>query len=185
MAFERLSESIRTLYAELLEQTIHAEAEAAALGVPSAGSFVKKEVKGRTYFYLQVSEGEHRRQHYLGPDSPALREWMDRVREARETTAQDEAGRAQLCKMLKSGGAFIQPASTVQVLELLAEAAVFRLGGVLVGTHAFSTYANALPHGTAGRVDRLGNSTSVRISLGHERTKAGLDEVLICGHGDR
>jgi hypothetical protein len=147
VAFQRLPESVLTLYAELLEQSIHAEAEAAALGIPAGGppgSFIRKEVKGRTYWYLQVSEGGSRRQHYLGADSDALRAWMAEVRETRDVIAQDDAGRARLCRMLKSGGAFVQPASSVRVLELLAGASVFRFGGVLVGTHAFSVYGNML-----------------------------------------
>lgn len=143
MPFERLSESVLTLYAELLEQSIHAAAEAAVLGI-TPGSLVRKEIKGKVYWYLQISENGERRQHYLGADSESLRDWMDKVREARSDAAEDEAGRARLCKMLKSGGAFIHSATTVRVLELLANAAVFRRGGVLIGTHAFAVYGNML-----------------------------------------
>lgn len=52
MPFQRLPESVQTLYAELLDQAIHAEAEAAVLGAPQ-GSFVSKTIKGGTYWYLQ------------------------------------------------------------------------------------------------------------------------------------
>ena len=56
MPFQRLPESVQTLYAELLEQTIQAEAEAALLSAPQ-GTFVSKTVKGGTYWYLQRTEG--------------------------------------------------------------------------------------------------------------------------------
>ena len=45
MSFDRLPETVQTLYAELLEQSIHADAAEAAIGVPP-GSFVRKRVNG-------------------------------------------------------------------------------------------------------------------------------------------
>ncbi len=143
MAHQRLSESIQTLYAELLEQTIHAEAEAAVLGAPP-GSFVSKTLKGGTYWYLQRMEGERKRQHYLGKESSALLSWMAEVRQARARSATDEAQRASLCGMLAAGGAATESAAVAKVLLLLAQSGVFRMGGVLVGTQAFRAYGNML-----------------------------------------
>jgi len=143
MAYQRLSETTQTLYAELLEQTIHADATAAALGVPS-GSFVSKEIKGRTYWYLQRLEGERKRQHYLGPESPELLRWLEGVREARDDLRHDAERRSELCAMLAAGGASTPSPAVAKVLELLAEANVFRWGGVLVGTHALALMANML-----------------------------------------
>jgi hypothetical protein len=133
MSFERLPETVLTLHSELLEQSIHAEAEAARHAAPE-GSFVRKEVKGRSYWYQQVSEGERKRQHYLGADSPELQAWMDEVRRNRQENGQDTAQRARLCTMLRTGGAFRETAAVIRVLEILASSGVFRLGGVLVGS---------------------------------------------------
>lgn len=145
MPIDRLSESVHTLYAELLEQTLHAEAEAVAARLPAPGSFVSKEVRGGTYWYLQRSEGGRRRQYYLGRDTPALRRWMERVAEQRRDQAPDAARRAEIVAMLAAaGGAFRERAAVARVLRLLAEAGVFRLGGVLVGTQAFTAYGNLL-----------------------------------------
>jgi hypothetical protein len=143
VAFQRLPESIQTLYAELLEQTIHAEAEAAVVGAPH-GSFVSKTVKGGTYWYLQRMEGDRKRQHYLGKDSPALLSWMEEVKQVRARSAADEAQRAKLCGMLAAGGAAMESAAVVKVLLLMAQSGVFRMGGVLVGTQAFIAYGNML-----------------------------------------
>lgn len=87
MALQRLPGAVQTLYAELLDQAVLAEAE----------------------------------------DSPADREQ-----------------RANLCRMLAAGGAATEPAPVARLLELLAEAGVFRRGGVLVGTQAFRAYGNML-----------------------------------------
>jgi len=141
--YQRLSESVQTLYAELLEQTIHAEAEAAATGARQ-GTFVSKTIKGGTYWYLQRMEGDRKRQHYLGRESPALLTWMDEVRQARDRSAADDAQRAKLCSMLAAGGATTESAAVVKVLSLLGESGVFRVGGILVGTQAFIAYGNML-----------------------------------------
>ncbi|HSK80716.1 MAG TPA: hypothetical protein VLQ45_29955 [Thermoanaerobaculia bacterium] len=75
MPYQRLSESVQTLYAELFEQTVHAQADAAAAG-SSQGSFVSKTVKGGTYWYLQRMEGDGKRQRYLGANPrPSWRGW--------------------------------------------------------------------------------------------------------------
>jgi hypothetical protein len=144
MPAERLPETLQTLYAELLDQALHAEAEAAAARLPPPGAFVSKEVRGGTYWYLQRSEGARKRQVYLGADSPALRTWMQEVRERRTERGPDEERRGEIVAMLAAGGAFREPAAVGKVLEILAASGVFRLGGVLVGTQAFSAYGNML-----------------------------------------
>jgi hypothetical protein len=141
--FERLPESVQTLYAELLDQAIHAEAEAAVTEAPQ-GSFVSKTIKGGTYWYLQRKEGDRKRQQYLGRESPSLLAWIEGVREARARIAADEDQRARINSMLVAGGATAEGAAMVRVLSLLAQAGVFRMGGVLVGTQAFSAFGNML-----------------------------------------
>ena len=143
MAFQRLPESVQTLYAELLDQVIQSEAEAAALAAPQ-GSFVSKTIKGKTYWYLQRMEEGRKKQQYLGRESPSLLAWIEGAREARERLAGDAGQRARLCSMLVAGGATPESATTVRALALIAQAGVFRMGGVLVGTQAFSAYGNML-----------------------------------------
>lgn len=139
----RLPESQLTLYAELLDQMIPASAASVMDGALS-GSFTSKKIKGNSYWYLQRSEGAKVRQIYLGPDSPALQNWMDRVAQAREIAEPDWAAMRRIGRMLATGGASTEPAAVLKVLTLLADSRVFHLGGVLVGTLAFRSYANAL-----------------------------------------
>jgi hypothetical protein len=143
VAFERISESVQTLYAELLDQTIQGEAEAAMTAAPQ-GSFVSKVIKGGTYWYVQRMEGDRKRQQYLGRESPSLLAWIASIREARARLAADADQRARLCSMLVAGGAAMESAPITRILSLLAQAGVFRLGGVLIGTQAFSAYGNML-----------------------------------------
>ncbi|MCB1033853.1 MAG: hypothetical protein KDD47_08485 [Acidobacteria bacterium] len=144
MAIEYLPESVQTLYSELLDQTIQTEAEAVANRLPAPGSFVSKEVRGSTYWYLQRLEGQRKRQYFLGPDSPELQRWMAQKKSLAETMQPDAERRAELVSMLRAGGAARLPAAVGRVLRLLTEIGVFRLGGVLVGTQAFVAYGNML-----------------------------------------
>lgn len=140
----RLDESTQSLYSELLDLLRQAEAERVARGAPTSGSFVSKTIRSRTYWYLQRYEGSERVQHYLGPETDELLAWIERAQKARDDLSADSEVRARLCKMMAAAGAFREQAAVTKVLELLAEADVFRLGGVLLGTHAFGVYSNHL-----------------------------------------
>ena len=137
--FASLSESVQTLYAELLDQVRAADAERVA-----GGSFVSKEIHGRRYWYLQRSEGARKRQIYLGPESAALLEEMRVAIEQRKSVIDDETMRSDLVAMLAAGGMHRESAAVGIVLRVLSDADVFRTGGVLVGTQAFSCIANLL-----------------------------------------
>jgi hypothetical protein len=140
----RLPETAQALYAELLDQHVIAAAESAARGLPPPGSLVSKMVKGNRYWYLQRSEGGLRSQVYLGPETPILRSWMERVREARSDVAPDRSRRQDLVRMLRTAGATVPDAPTGRVIQVLGERGLFRSGAVLIGTHAFGCYGNML-----------------------------------------
>lgn len=142
MPYTRLPESVVTLYAEFLDQLRAADAEA-AVG-PLRGPFVSKQIRGRTYWYAQRSEGAGKRQIYLGPEAPALLERIEAATSQREGTAADERRRRELVTMLEAGGMFRESAAIGVVLRVLADASVFRAGGALVGTQAFTCIANLL-----------------------------------------
>ena len=142
MGYLRLPESVQTLYAELLEQVRAADAEAALGG--TSGSYVSKAIRGRTYWYLQKSEGATKRQIYLGAETPELLERISTATKHRSNIALDENRRRELVAMLATGGMFRDSAATATVLRVLADASVFRAGGVLVGTQAFTCIANML-----------------------------------------
>lgn len=142
MAYTRLPESVVTLYAEFLDQVRAADAEASVGDV--RGPFVSKQIRGRTYWYAQRSEGAAKRQLYLGPESPALLARIEAASNQRADMTTDERRRRELVTMLEAGGMFRESAAIGTVLRVLADASVFRAGGVLVGTQAFTSIANML-----------------------------------------
>ncbi|MEN8163882.1 MAG: GSU2403 family nucleotidyltransferase fold protein [Acidobacteriota bacterium] len=139
----RLDSTTQTIYAELLERSIHFEASN-VLGAAGSGSLVEKRIKGRKYWYIQKSEGRGKRQLYLGPDSEPLQEWIAQVHEERSKNQVQREELIRLCAMVVSGGVSRESAGFVKVLEILGEAEVFRLGGVLIGTVAYRALGTTL-----------------------------------------
>lgn len=134
---------IQTLYAELLEQLAAYEAQRAIGHLP--GGFVTKSLKGHTYYYFQFLEpGGTKRQVYLGRQDAVLDAVVKRFESAREDVAEDQSSIHRLCALLRVGGALTTDAASARVIRGLADSGVFRLGGVLVGTHAFMVLGNVL-----------------------------------------
>ena len=139
----RLDSATQTIYAELLERSIHFEASN-ILGGAGSGSLIEKRIKGRTYWYIQKSEGREKRQVYVGPDSESLREWIAQVHEERLKNQVQREELVRLCAMVVSGGVKRESTGFVKVLEILSEAEVFRLGGVLIGTVGYRALGTTL-----------------------------------------
>ena len=135
----RIPLALQTAYADLLEKLLDEQIR----GVSARrGGFISKIIKGRTYWYHQtLSPGGERRQHYLGPETPDLLSRIQTNRELLETAR----ARRDIVRSLTRGQTMAAPPARVgKVLEALAEAGVFRLRGVLVGTVAFGCYGPML-----------------------------------------
>jgi len=134
---------IQTLYAEFLEQMTAFEAQR-DLG-HLRGCFISKEVKGASYSYFQCTGPDGRiRQIYVGRSGPVLEKVIKEFKTKSRSTQEDRSALRRLTTLLAAGGALVPDGSTARVLRALGEAGVFRLGGVLVGTHAFIALGNVL-----------------------------------------
>lgn len=136
--FEPLSASAQTAYVQLLDVVHSVELARSVANLP--GTFARKQVKGRTYWYYQYMEMSGRkRQVYVGPEN-------DRVLALMEKHA---AGGAQpaIERLARSAVALGNAPVTgrhYRIVQRLADYGFFRSGGVLVGTHAFLAYGNML-----------------------------------------
>lgn len=133
-----LPASTQTLYAQLLDEML--DATYSARGI----SFITREVKSRTYWYMQYTIGASQRSYYLGPDDDPLRERIKAARLLWESDAPSAQNRARLVAMLMAGEATTLPSMHSRVLEALEQAGVFLVGGVLIGSHAYALMANTL-----------------------------------------
>lgn len=101
-------------------------------------TLVTKRIRGRTYWYAQGTVDGEKRQTYLGPESPELDARIAAWRSAKA----EEKTRAELVAMARAGGAHAVTGAEARVFEQLAS--VFRIGAVLVGSHAFGVIGNSL-----------------------------------------
>ncbi len=140
---ERLPLETQTLYAEFLERLVAAQARRSIGQAP--GCFTAKTVKGEVYIYFQYSDpGGRLRQAYVGKQSPALDKLVATFQE-RRTEHEDESIKFQrLCAQLRAGRALTTDVASARVLKAFADCGLFHLGGVLVGTHAFTVLGNML-----------------------------------------
>lgn len=142
MTIQRLPEATLTLYSELLDQMTALGAR--PLLASRRGSFVSKEIRDRRYWYFQRIDAGVKRQIYLGADSPALQETIRTAEESRAASDPVDERLRELVAMLAAGGLRVVPTGPGAVLTMLSDLGLFRTGGVLVGTHAFATYAAVL-----------------------------------------
>ncbi len=140
---EKLPLTTQTLYAELLEQLVALEAHRSIGSLP--GCFTSKTIKGEIYVYFQYGDMHgSSRQVYIGKQSPILDKVIEKFQREREQVRDDISNIQLLCAQLRAGGALVTDTSTVRVLKVLADSGVFRLSGVLIGTHAFTVLGNIL-----------------------------------------
>jgi len=144
---------LHTAYAELLDRTASAAFEDA---FAEEGVFTAKRVGGRTYWYFQVSTEAGRKQRYVGVETPDL---LVRITRHKQVKAHERDRRALVSALVRSANLPRPEPQIGAIVAALADAGVFRLGGVLVGTVAYQTYSallgRRLPSATAqtGDVD--------------------------------
>jgi len=138
--FTDLPASAQTNFAELFEQVQACAFDRSVRDLP--GSFNKKVIKGREYWYWQVRDLQGvNRQVYLGPDDERVQKLVRMHRDGAPPQARDLASLAGACVAL--GCATVIP-QHFEVINRMAEHGFFRAGGVLIGTHAFIATANML-----------------------------------------
>ncbi len=133
-----LPASAQSAYAEILEVARHRELSRSVAGL--SGSFNKKTVKGTAYWYYQFTEagGGNTRQLFVGRDSEKLQELVARAR------TRDTAQVERLAKGAMALGCAAATPAHFRIVRRLNEIGFFHAGGVLIGSHAFLAYGNAL-----------------------------------------
>jgi hypothetical protein len=126
----------RTLYAELLEQMQILEASRTISRLK--GSFSIKVVNNDEYVYFQhYQTGGQLVQLYVGKRCEQTEAIMLEHAEARGEAQDLKDSLRRLSAQVKAGLGMVTDKSMSRVILGLADAGVFRNGGVLIGTHAF------------------------------------------------
>jgi len=163
----RLPEDAQTLYAEMLSLLLAQEAERDWSSL--SGSFATKMVKGIEYVYFQYSDpGGAKRQFSIGRRDAALDRIVEAYGRRRKDLESDLAQIARLAGLLRSAGLALMPHGPARVVRALADAGVFRLGGILVGSYAFQVLGNLLGlqwPGAAWRTQEVDIASHLRVAV--------------------
>lgn len=138
MSVQELPLVIQTSYAELIDQLRLATASA----FPEGSTFRKRTISGKDYWYVQEPTRASGRppERYLGADTPERSAAIERGIGAKANADTRRSIRRSLV-----GAGLPEPDSlTAAVIDAFADAGVFRLRGIIVGTVAFQTYAGFL-----------------------------------------
>jgi hypothetical protein len=135
---EKIGLAAQTMFAELLSRCLDADFDEA---YDERGSFLKKRIKGRAYWYHQRKIENKLVSRYVGPVSD--KSVSERVEHFADIKS-DFAGRREMVRALVAAGLPATDALTGKVVEAMWKASFFRLRGVLVGTVAYQAYAGLL-----------------------------------------
>uniref|UniRef100_UPI003BAA570B nucleotidyltransferase family protein n=1 Tax=Stappia sp. TaxID=1870903 RepID=UPI003BAA570B len=125
----------KTMFSELMQRSVDG---ALVSEFSPEGSFIGTEVKGRKYWYYEPRGGARK---YVGPSTPDLDEKVENFRSLKDTYRSRRKLVSTLKRQARLPGAdpFVG-----DVIEKLADAGLFRLRAVLVGTVAYQTYSALL-----------------------------------------
>lgn len=101
------------------------------------GSLVSKARGDKVYWYAAEKIGTNVKFWYIGLDSPEMRHRIEQMKALHQQAAARRAERARLTRLLRAEGLTPVDRSTGGLLLAMAKVGTFRLGGTLVGTHAF------------------------------------------------
>jgi hypothetical protein len=165
----RHSPIAHTAYHDLLS-SLRDEAVAEIRGTPT-----RAERNGRVYWYDTYRIGSDVKKTYIGEDSETLRARMQRIEALREDRAERRKNRARLIRLLRAEGFLGIDAATGSLLNAMASAGVFRLGGTVVGTQAFRLYEGEL--GVRFAFDQTAQTGDIDIAS-FERLSIALDDTV-------
>lgn len=138
MYYSPLSTSAQTAYAALRSASRLEDVRSVA-ALP--GSFSRKIVKGRAYWYYQTPDLTGKQmQIFLGAASDELSALIELHRQGDSTVFHLR----QLARQAIAAGCPSIVSSHAKILERLADAGFFKAGGILVGTHVYMAYQNYL-----------------------------------------
>ena len=151
MAIQELPLIIQTSYAELIDQLRLSGTSA----FPEGSTFRKRTISGKDYWYVQAPTNPTGRppERYLGPDTLDRRAAIDNAK----THKANSDVRKSIRRSLVGAGLPEPDSLTSAVIDAFAEAGVFRLRGVIVGTVAFQAYSGLLGIKLPGTAVRTGD----------------------------
>ena len=129
----------QTAYQDLLESH-------KVRAVPNLGGALISKSQGTqgNYWYARQRIGSRVVDRYVGRDTPEIRERIEKAKHELEDQKTFERRCSGLVAQLRAAGLLTLDRNTGKVLNAMARVGTFRLGGTLIGTHAFRLYGAEL-----------------------------------------
>jgi len=134
----------QTILAELLEHMRGTEFLRSFSDID--GAFTPRQRGELTYWYFRTTGGvgSQVKDFYIGPDDGKTHALMEAYQAGRPAAEAKAERIKRLAAMLRVSGVSLTDRDSTRIIKGFAEAGVFRLGGILIGTHAFRALGNAL-----------------------------------------
>jgi len=139
------------------------------------GTPTRVDRNGKIYWYDSYRIGSDVRKTYIGEDNPDLRDRLDRLKSLRAEVDARRKHRTRLIRILRAEGFLGVDAATGSLMSALASSGVFRLGGTIVGTHAFRLYEGLL--GIRYQFDDMAQTGDIDIAS-FERLSLALEDIV-------
>ncbi|MEO9780415.1 MAG: GSU2403 family nucleotidyltransferase fold protein [Sedimentitalea sp.] len=167
--FDRHSAIAHAAYHDL-RRSLQDEAVTEIRGTPT-----RVERNGKIYWYDSYRIGSDVRKTYIGEETPELRERLEALKALRQGAEERRRHRVRLIRILRAEGFQGVDAATGSLMSALAKAGVFRLGGTVVGTHAFRLYEGIL--GVRYGFDEMAQTGDIDIAS-FEKLSLALEDVV-------
>ena len=154
--FQRHSSVAHAAYHDLLT-SLQDDAVSNIQGSPTS---VKR--NGKIFWYDSYRIGSDVKKRYIGEDSAALRARLEQHQMLKENLQTRRRNRSRLVRLLRAEGFLGLDGSTGSLLAAMTNSGVFRLGGTIVGTHAFRLYEGTL--GVRFDVDMIAHTNDIDIA---------------------
>jgi hypothetical protein len=169
-----------TLYAELLDQMQMLDASRTASSLK--GSFSCKTIKGAEYVYFDhYTLGGRHQQTYIGKRDDRIEGLIRKHAERKADALEMKATIKRLGGQVRTGVNVHIDNAMVRVIQSLADAGVFKNGGVLVGTHAFQAIGVMLgvrwPRETMATTD-IDVAVDLKVSVAIPAIKTDIPETI-------
>lgn len=161
--YQKMSPLHNKRYSELFQTLEHTNIEFFGRALRE-GTFVKRTINNRQYWYFKKMTKGQIEYVFVGPDTVNLNNYVGQVKETKPILIQ------QVRDLVQSGGYQFR-GTAAGILSSLSDAGIFAAGTVLVGTNAFLAYQNMLgikwvaPKETLSTLD-VDFAQSQRLSLG-------------------
>lgn len=129
----------------------------------------------KAYWYDSFRIGSDVRKTYIGEDTPELTHRLEQIQELRAQAGDRKAHRTRLIRILRAEGFMNMDTATGSLLSAMTKSGVFRLGGTVVGTHAFRLYEGEL--GLRYSFDRTAQTGDIDIAS-FERLSLAIEDVV-------